>query len=119
MASAAAAPRHETVAALTRQSARRAARRGGSILRGGVTWIVVLAALLGGVVALNVAVLELNVRMDQLARERVELRAENASIASRLSSDARTPRIQALARSRLGLEPAPPEATIYVDLGGP
>ena len=119
MASAAAAPRHETVAALTRQSARRAARRGGGILRGGVTWIIVLAALLGGVVALNVAVLQLNVRMDQYSRERVELRAENASLGSKLSSAAATPRIETLARRRLAVVPAPPEATTYVDLGGP
>jgi len=119
MASAAAAARHETVAALTRQSARRAAQRGSGILRGGVTSIVLLAALLGGVVALNVAVLELNVRMDQLARERVELRAENASLESRLSSANVTPRIEMLARKRLGVVPAPQEATTFVELGGP
>jgi cell division protein FtsL len=119
MASSAAAARHESVAELTRRSARRAARRGGSILRGGVTWIVVLAVLLGGLVAVNVAVLQLNVRMDELGRERIQLRAENASLAAQLSSGKATPRIQTLARKRLGLVPASPEATTYVDLGGP
>ena len=41
-------------------------------LRSGVVWIVVVAALLAGLVALNVAVLQLNVRLDRLvARARV------------------------------------------------
>ena len=33
---------------------------------GGVVWIVILAVLLAGVVAVNVAVLQLNVRLDEL-----------------------------------------------------
>ena len=43
---------------------------------GGVVWIVVLAVLLAGIVAVNVAVLQLNVRLDELGRERVQLRAD-------------------------------------------
>src|SRR5207248_2603127 len=80
----------------------------------GVTWIAVLAALLGGIVALNVAVLQLNVRLSSLSRERASLRSENASLQSQLSSEAATPRIQALARKRLGLVPAPTDATMFV-----
>jgi hypothetical protein len=83
---------------------------------GGVVWIILVAALLAGIVALNVAVLRLNVRLDELARERAELRAGNAAVASRLSSAAAAPRIEALAR-RQGLVPADPEATTYVELG--
>jgi len=118
MASAAAVHEPEGVGALTRRSARKAAHRGTSILRGGVTWIVVLAVLLAGLVAVNVAVLQLNVRMDELSQDRVRLRAENASLEATLSSTQATPRIQMLARKRLGVEPAPPEATTYVDIAG-
>ena len=83
---------------------------------GGVVWIVALAALLAGVVALNVAVLRLNMRLDELSRQRTELRAANAALSSQLSSAAAGPQVEALARSRLGLVEAPPEQTYYVDL---
>ena len=82
-----------------------------------MTWIVVLATLLAGVVALNVAVLQLNVRLDKLGRERAQLRADNAALASELSSAAAAPRIQTLAQRRLGLVFAPPDQTMYVELG--
>lgn len=98
-----------------RPPARRApaAQRG---VAGGVVWIALAAALLAGVVALNVAVLRLNVQLDELGRERANLQAENAALASQLSSAAAAPRIQALARSRLGLVPAEADATTYVEL---
>jgi cell division protein FtsL len=85
-------------------------------LRSGVTWIVVLSTLLAGVVALNVAVLQLNVRFDKVSRERANLRADNAALASQLSSSSAAPRIESLARNRLGLVSAPPDATTYVQL---
>jgi len=78
---------------------------------GGVIWIVVVAAVLAGVVALNVAVLRLNVELDRLGRERSELRARKALLESRLSSTAA--RNEMLARTQLGLVPAEPQ---YVDL---
>ena len=95
------------------------ARRRVDLLPSGVAWIAVLAVLLGGVVALNVAVLQVNVRMDQLSRERASIRADNARLASRLSTAAAATRIEMLARRRLGLVPARPETTTYIDLGGP
>ena len=79
-------------------------------------WIVALAALLAGVVALNVAVLQLNVRLDRIARERTDLRAANAALAARLSIARSTPQIEQLARRRLGLVQATPEQTFYVEL---
>src|SRR5207302_7567539 len=91
-----------------------AARRPLDPLRSGVTWIAVLAALLGGIVALNVAVLQLNVRLSSLSRERASLRSENASLQSQLSSAAASPRIQTLAHKRLGLVPA--SDSMYVEL---
>lgn len=86
-------------------------------VRGGVLWIVVLAALLAGIVAVNVAVLRLNVQLDKLGGEKVDLRSQNAELQSELSSSLAAPRIQALARQQLGLVPASPDATRYVQLG--
>ena len=83
---------------------------------GGVFWIVVVAALLAGVVALNVAVLRLNMKLDRLGRERADMRAENSALSVQLSSAASTPRIQGLAARRLGLVQATPDQTSYVKL---
>ena len=49
---------------------------------GGAVWIVLIGVLLAGVVALNVAVLRLNLQFDQLARDRDKLRADSADLAS-------------------------------------
>jgi len=86
---------------------------------GGVLWIVFVAVLLTGIVALNVAVLRLNVQLDRLSRERADLRAQNANLQSQLSSAASSQRIQQLAAKRLGMKPADPDSTVYVDLGRP
>ena len=53
---------------------------------GGVIWIALVAGLLAGVVAMNVAVLRLNMKLDHLGRERADLRAENAALSVQLSS---------------------------------
>lgn len=81
---------------------------------GGVLWIVLFAALLGGVVAVNVAVLQLNVRLDDLSRERVQLRADNARLSSEISRAGADARIATQARNKLGLEPA--QTTAFIDL---
>jgi hypothetical protein len=113
-------PTAATVAAPAKREAARprprpvAARRP---LRGGIFWIVVLGILLTGVVALNVGVLRLNMTLDNLDRERTQLRAENAALQSQLSSAVAAPRLQARA-SRLGLVPASAEDTTYVRLTG-
>ena len=86
---------------------RRVARRSG--LFGSVVWIVALAAMLAGVVALNVAVLQLNLTSDRLARERATLRDDNASLQARLSRAASNPRLESLAQTRLGLVLAEPD----------
>jgi cell division protein FtsL len=110
------APRAKpTQRARPRADARRRAQR--TPVAGSVAWIVLVAVLLAGVVAMNVAVLRLNMALDRLGRERVQLRGENAALASQLSSSAAAPKIQSLARHKLGLEPASADATTYVDLG--
>lgn len=84
---------------------------------GGIVWIVLLGVLLAGVVAMNVAVLRLNMGLDHLGRERAGLIAENDALAAQLSSAAAAPKIQALAQAKLGYVPAPSTDTTYVELG--
>ena len=86
---------------------------------GGVVWIVLLAVLLAGVVAVNVAVLQLNVRLDELGRERIELQGETKRLSSQLSSASATARIESRAKSKLGLVQADPELTYHVQLPPP
>jgi cell division protein FtsL len=82
---------------------------------GGVLWIGVIAALLAGVVATNVAVLRLNMKLDRLGRERADLRAQTAQLSAQLSSAASAPRIQRQAK-RLGLVQATADQTTYLTL---
>ncbi len=86
------------------------------LLGGGVVWIVLFGALLAGVVAVNVTVLRLNLRLDEVGRERSELRSDIANLRSELSSASATARIERLATEDLGLAQADPETTIYVRL---
>jgi cell division protein FtsL len=83
---------------------------------GGAAWIGLVAVLLAGVVALNVAVLRLNVQFEELGQERARLRAENADLSSQIASKAQAGRIQTIAR-RVGLQPAGADQWTYLDLG--
>jgi hypothetical protein len=109
-----AAPAPAATPARRRAPARRVRRRG---VAGGIVWIVALATLLAGVVALNVAVLELNLRLDRLSRERADLRATTAQLESELSRAGAPQRSGAAARSRLGLVQAGPDQMHFVQLG--
>jgi cell division protein FtsL len=84
---------------------------------GGAVWIGIVAVLLSGVVALNVAVLQLNVKLEDLGTERTRLRAENADLASSIASKAQAGRIHTLARGQLGLEVADAGRTTYLNVG--
>jgi cell division protein FtsL len=103
------------VPARSRSSRPRPVRRERRV-RGGVLWIAVVATLLAGVVATNVAVLRLNMKLDRLGRERADLRAQNAELSSQLSSAASAPRIQSLAAKRLGWVQATSDQTSYYKL---
>ena len=118
MATWAAAARAEehVVPARPKRSRPRAVRRPRRRVTGGVLWIAVVAALLAGVVATNVAVLRLNMKLDRLGRERSDLRAQNAELSSQLSSAASAPRIQQLAAKRLGWVQATSDQTSYYKL---
>lgn len=100
-----------------RTSGRRPARRGAWSVGGGVVWIVFLAVLLSGVVAVNVSVLRLNLERDQVGRERAELKTDIAQLRSELSSVAATSRIEKLAQRDLGMVRSDPDRTTYVRLG--
>jgi cell division protein FtsL len=82
-----------------------------------VVWIALVALLLAGVVAVNVAVLRLNLSLDEVNGDRAELRRENEASRSQLASASAAGRTEALAREQLGLEPADPATTIYMRLG--
>ena len=86
------------------------------LLAGGVLWIVLFAVLLAGVVAVNVSVLRLNIQLDQVSRERAELKADIAGLRSGISSVSATARIERLAEKELGLVHADPQTTVYVRL---
>jgi cell division protein FtsL len=91
-------------------------RRRPFALGGGVVWIVLFAALLAGVVAVNVAVLRLNLELDQEGRERTELRADISRLRSELSIASATSRIDRLAVKELGLVRAEYDEMIFVRL---
>jgi cell division protein FtsL len=97
------------------------AKRPRSVVRprstaGGVLWIAVLAVLLAGVVAVNVAVLRLNMKLDRASQERVELQADVANLQSALSTAAANAQISREGQRKLGLQPADPSTTTYVQL---
>jgi cell division protein FtsL len=81
----------------------------------GIAWIAVFALLLAGVVALNVAVLRANVAVNDLDQKQVQLQAQNAALASQVSSASASIRIEQAAR-HFGLVPAPATETSYLDL---
>ena len=87
------------------------------LLSGGVVWIVLFGCLLAGVVAVNVAVLRLNLELDGVSRERTQLKADLATLSAGISSAAATARIERAARDDLGLVLADPNEMVYVTLG--
>jgi cell division protein FtsL len=108
-----------TIAQPARAGARRArtaSRRRSWVLSGGVVWIVVFAVLLAGVVATNVAVLRLNLQLDETGRERTDLKNDIAGLRAEISSAAAATRIERLARGELGLHEVEPEDTTYIEL---
>jgi cell division protein FtsL len=92
-------------------------RAQGLRLSGGILWISAFAVLLAGVVALNVAVLRVNMSVGNLDKQQVDLQAQNQTLASEVSSAGSSLLIERTAR-RLGLVPAPAADTSYLDLGG-
>lgn len=108
-----------TVAQAARPGAVRATavqKRRTWLLSGGVFWIVLLAVLLTGVVAVNVAVLRLNLQLDEQNRQQTELNTDIARLRSEISTAAATTRVERLAQGELGLVQVQPEDTTYIQL---
>lgn len=84
--------------------------------RGGILWIAVGGILLAGVVFVNVAVLQLNLRLDSANAERSKLIAENAQLQTQYSQLISLPRIEAAASKQLGLVYQDPSLYGHVDL---
>ena len=82
----------------------------------GVVWIVICGALLAGIVAVNVAVLRLNISLDKTGRERTQIRADIQSLSSQVSSAQAAGRIQAQAQHDLGVVPADANNTTFITL---
>jgi cell division protein FtsL len=92
----------------------RARRRARS--RAPIVWIVIVAALLAGVVFVNLAVLRLNLNLDHATQERSQLRGSNATLQSELAAALASHRIQQQARTQDGLQPADPSTIGYINL---
>ena len=95
---------------------KRAAGRQRSGVLGGAVWILALGALLAGIVALNVIVLQLTVQLDELGHERAQLKADIAHLESQLSSAGANSRIERDAQEQLGLVEHDPGTTTYVSV---
>ncbi|MGH3022934.1 MAG: hypothetical protein ACRDNI_04690 [Gaiellaceae bacterium] len=83
-------------------------------LAGSVAWILLVAGLLGGIVALNVGVLRLNMEGERLEDRQAELSARGDALSAELSRAAAAGRIEAIAVRKLGL--VRPEQTTYIRL---
>jgi hypothetical protein len=68
-------------------------------------------------VFVNLAVLQLNLRVNSTTQERSQLHAGNATLQSQLSAALASPRIQSLARKQDGLVEADQSTIGYLNLG--
>jgi len=85
--------------------------------RAAILWIVISAALLAGVVFVNLAVLRLNLELGHATQQVGQLRATNASLQAQLSAALASGRIQQQARRQDGLVPADQSTIGYINLG--
>ena len=104
---------HVRASTLARRATARRDRAGKRVLAGGVVWIVVVAVVLAGVVAVNVAVLRLNLSLDGANHQRGQLKADIAAIEAKLASAKRT---GSIVNGVAGLVPADPTATSVINL---
>jgi hypothetical protein len=102
-APATARPRRATAPAPARRPVRRPRPVARPRVAGGVVWIVLIATLLAGIVALNVAALRLNLETQRLDQRKDELLTETAASASELSSLGAATRVESVGVRELGL----------------
>ena len=104
------------MAAVTQPLARPRIRARKARARGGILWIAIGGILLAGVVFVNVAVLQLNLRLDSTNAERSKLLADNAALQTQYSRLISSPHITAAATKQFGLLYRDPSESVYVDL---
>ena len=97
-----------------RVSARARARKARA--RGGILWIAIGGILLAGVVFVNVAVLQLNLRLDSANADRAKLLADNADLQAQYSRLVSSPRVTAAALKQYGLTYQDPTEYGHINL---
>jgi hypothetical protein len=98
-----------------RQVPERRKRKAQRSVRGGVVWIVVLAVVMTGVVAVNVAALRQNMQLENLAKQRVQLIDRNQELRSKLSQATSPVTVERRAKAQ-GLVQVAPGQTTYKSL---
>jgi hypothetical protein len=84
---------------------------------GGAAWVVVLAALLGGIVALNVATLRDSIEVNRLQAQARDLSDQNRLAQNRVTSLS-SPVAIGFAAQKIGMRLADPNTTRYVGVPG-
>lgn len=107
------APRRERARAARPALAR--PRAGRSPVGAGVVWVLLLSALFGGIVALNVGALRNSIAASRIDGEAAALRSQNSDIASQIVADSGYGRISQLARN-MGMVLAQPSRRDYLRL---
>lgn len=103
-------------AARAPRRATRSRRRTRAKARGGILWIAVSGILLAGVVFVNVAVLQLNLRLDSANADRAKLLADNADLQAQYSRLVSSPRVTAAALKQYGLTYQDPTEYGHINL---
>ena len=110
---------HAQAATVAEPAARprpRPRRRSTARARGGILWIAIGGILLAGVVFVNVAVLQLNLRLDSANADRVKLLAGNADLQAQYSRLVSSPRVTAAALKQYGLTYQDPTEYGHINL---
>jgi hypothetical protein len=107
------APRRERARAARPALAR--PRAGRSPVGAGVIWVLLLATLFGGIVALNVGALRNSIAASRIDGEAAALRSQNSDLASQIVAHSGYGRISQLARN-LGMVQAQPSRRDYLRL---
>jgi hypothetical protein len=107
------APRRERARAARPSLAKPRARR--SPVTPGVMWVLLLATLFGGIVALNVGALRSSIEASRLDGQAAALRSQNADFESQISAQSGYGRISQLARG-LGMVQAQPSRRDFIML---
>jgi cell division protein FtsL len=95
---------------------RRSRRRTRARARGGILWIAIGGILLAGVVFVNVAVLQLNLRLDSANADRAKLLGDTADLQAQYSRLLSSPRVTAAALKQYGLSYQDPTDYGHINL---